>query len=475
VSEPAERDRQHLENSRPFVWDRTCDAPGWSAALDHLLALLEASESRQKARRGADRDRLQSTLEAMLLGLYGAYRVDPERWLAYSRNNNDYGVRQRYVHPDASVTAVTASADFLARAGLADYKAGSYDRTPNPFGGAGGKGYRSRLRARPALIALLEGTFGLTPESLGYAEWSELVRLKAAPEVPRGPKKLIGYPDTAETRAMRKQLRDLNAFINTFRIDLEPGEGPEEEAHDEVDRDDRSDARDRTAIRLYRVFNNRRWDHGGRFYGCWWQSLAKRDRRRLLIDGEETVELDFAALHPRLCYHLQGQPLPASADPYTLPGLGGDEQRTVVKRAFNQLLNVAAGQNPRAPEGALAVLPRRLSYKALLAQIEAEHAPIRDWFRSGRGVELQRIDSDMASSILGYLRHRGVCCLPVHDSFIVPSSAEFLLGQTMGLAYQGALSNRAPVPAYPVISGWSSSEMEHKVTSSLQVPLLQIG
>ncbi|QDM41441.1 hypothetical protein [Altererythrobacter sp. TH136] len=410
----------------------------------------------------------------MLLGLYGAFRVDPERWLAYSRSNNDYGASHRYVHPDASATAVITAADFLVRAGFADHKLGSYDRSPNAFGGAGGKGYRSRLRARPSLVEALEVTFGITPESIGYSQWSELVRLKAAPEGPRGHKRLVPYGDTIETRRMREQLRDFNAFLTTFRIDLEVMEESTGEIDDEVDREDRPDARDRSATRLYRVFNNRRWDHGGRFYGGWWQALPKRDRARLLIDGEETVELDFKSLHPRLCYHLEGMPLGPEADPYVLPGLEGEAYRPVVKTAFNQLLNAGPGVQPKAPKGALARLPRRYTYKALLQLIETEHQPISGWFRSGRGVELQAIDSEMASAILGYLRGRGICCLPVHDSFIVPRSAEFVLGQTMNLAYHGTLGRFGSARAYPIISGWSSPEQERRVASSLNVPLLPI-
>ena len=78
---PDQRDRSHLENSRPFPWDRTSSAPGWPSAVDDFLALLEASEPRRRARRSVDRERLRETLGAMLLGLYGAYKADPEQWL----------------------------------------------------------------------------------------------------------------------------------------------------------------------------------------------------------------------------------------------------------------------------------------------------------------------------------------------------------------------------------------------------------
>ena len=84
-----------------------------------------------------------------------------------------------------------------------------------------------------------------------------------------------------------------------------------------------------------------------------------------------------------------------------------------------------------------------------------------------RGVELQRIDSDIASSVLVYLRHRGICCLPVHDSFVVPASAEFTLGQTMALAYQAKLTDHTDVRAYPAIKGWSSPDVEGRVFDTL--------
>lgn len=462
-------DRSHLENSRPLPWDRISSAPGWPNAVDHYLALLEGAERRRRARRSADRERLRETLGAMLLGLYGAYKADPEQWLGYSRDSNNYGSRNRYVHPRATARTATTVADFLIGRELVDHRQGSYRRSP--FGGRGGSGYMSRIRARPALIEMLEDRFGLTIDTLRYADWSELVRLKAAPPFPRGPKRLIGYDDDDITRRMRQQLRDLNAFLSGFRIDLEPGCEPEASDLDEVDLEDRVSSGDRT-IRLYRVFNNGRWDHGGRFYGGWWQGLAKQDRRRLLIDGEETVELDFKALHPRLCYHLEGHPLPPDVDPYVLPGEDGEPLRDAVKTAFNQLVNVTGDVRLRAPARVRAALPRRLSYKRLLERIEEAHAPIRGWLCRGRGVELQRIDSEIASTILDRLRHRGICCLPVHDSFIVPRSAEFELGQTMCLAYQGQLSRWSEARAWPVIAGWSSAEVEQKVMASLNVPIL---
>lgn len=461
---PDERDRSHLEHSLPFPWDRTCDAPGWEPAVDHFLSLLEASESRRRARRSADRGRLRATLGSMLLGLYAAWKADPERWLAYSRNNNDYGPAQPYVPPHATSVAVTTSADFLATGGFIEHRRGSYYR---PAGATKGWGYRSRVRALPRLVEALESLSGLSPEHLGIADWTPLVRLKAPPDYPGGPKRLVPFKDTDQIARMREQIRELNTFLSGFQIDLEPGSGSAWDGQpDHGSELDEIASLNRSAICLYRVFNNERFDHGGRFYGGWWQQVPKRERRRLLIDGEETVELDYKSLHPRLCYHLEGAPLAPDADPYRLPGLDVPGIRDLVKIGFNQLLNVAPGVNP-APPPAAQRLPAGITWEHLLERIAEAHAALRHWFRSGRGVELQRIDSDMAAMILDHLRYRGICCLPVHDSFIVPRSAEAALGKSMALAYRGALSSRAPLTAYPVIAGWSSPEVERKVMASL--------
>lgn len=442
-----QRDRSHLENSWPLPWDAISTAPAWPALLEALLADLEAQETRRRRRRGADRQRLADTLQAFVLALFCAHKRDPECWLAYSRNSSDYGPKARYWLPGATLTATQSVVDYLTAAGLAEHRRGFYDRSRNPFG-TEGQGFRSRIRGTATLAARLEAA-GVTKDSLGLADWAEVIRLKAPPARRGGSKPLAPYGDTEATDRMRERLRSLNAFLASFDLRLE------------------GEAHPRPQPRLYRVFNNGRWDHGGRFYGGWWQAIPKADRKRILIDGEETVELDFRSLHPRLCYALQGQPLPAEIDPYAIEGMEGDERRELVKRAFNQLLNASPGTRPKPPEGAREKLPGGWSWQALLARIERAHSALARWFRASRGVELQFIDSQIAAGVMDYLRHRGVCCLPIHDSFIVPASAETVLGETMSLAYNGVLSGFTDTRSWPVISGWRSIEARNTVAARL--------
>jgi len=463
---PPQRDRTHLENSRPISWDRTCDAPGWTMALDVLLDLLESREERSRRRRDEDRRKLREVLGAAVLALYATYRADKDRWLAYSRRNDDYGAAlRRYLHPDVTARTATTVADFLGAEGLADHRPGSYSR--NGFGG--GRGFRSRIRARAQLVALLED-YGIVPASLGVAEWSELLRLKAPADRRGGPKRLLAYPDTDATRDMRTELRAYNEFLAQFRIDLKPLADVPSELADQADDDNPADIADRRSRRLYRVFNNGRWDHGGRFYGGWWQQIPSVHRRRLLIDGEEAVELDFAALHPRFCYHLEGMPLAPDIDPYRVEGVSGPDVRSAIKVAFNQLVNVDGPVRLKAPDGVPAMLPRGISYAKLIRQIEMQHAPISSWLRKGRGVELQYLDSQIASTVLDRMRVRNICCLPVHDSFIVPRSAERSLGHAMLMAHWATLKKRTGIGCWPIITGWTSDAIRERALAEVGEP-----
>ncbi len=460
------QDRRHLTDSRPIRWDREAATSRASAAIDALLDDLEAWEpKRARRRRAADRGRLRVILEAVTLELWLARRDTPTRWLAYSRGDLGYVGPDRYRHPEASKTTVTLVADFLTSTGLAEGRAGSYRREDHGFAQSG-KGYLSRLRGTDALLPWADGQ-GLADDDVALNDRFELIRLKGQAKTRRGRKPLLHYDDTPDTTAMRDRLRSWAAMMAGHEVTLgSDGTSGEKASGARLD-DPLSDAEEFQArgagsCRLYRIFNDGSWDRGGRFYGGWWQGLSKADRERLLIDGEETVELDFASLHPRLCYQLNGAPLAAGDDPYAVPGVP-EELRDVVKVAMMQLLNAQPGKaRVKAPPGATARLKGRMSYKALAAHLEARHSGISNWFRQGlRGLELQAIDAAIADVVMNYFTvamKRPV--LPVHDSFIVARRDERTLAETMALAYQGQLSRLVAAPAAPVIRGFSSDEEE---------------
>jgi hypothetical protein len=93
---------------------------------------------------------------------------------------------------------------------------------------------------------------------------------------------------------------------------------------------------------LHRVFNLKKLDLGGRFYGSDHQSLLKSERKQLLIDGEPTLEPDFKSLHPCMLYAWEGiQFDPINDDPYIVEGF----PRDMVKLAMLVLVNAKRPQD----------------------------------------------------------------------------------------------------------------------------------
>ncbi|WP_439533223.1 hypothetical protein [Polymorphobacter sp.] len=111
-----------------------------------------------------------------------------------------------------------------------------------------------------------------------------------------------------------------------------------------------------------------------------------------------------------------------------------------------------------------------MSWAQFLRRVEAHHRPIGGWFRTGRGMCLQHLDSAIASKVLDYLTFRGAPCLPVHDSFIVPRSQERQLGETMVRAYYAQSGKHGAAKVHPVITGWSSPAMEALIWDGVEGP-----
>jgi hypothetical protein len=469
-------DRSHLTDSRPIRWDLQAATPKADAAFDALLVDLEAWEpARERRRRKTDRTRLRTILEALTLELWLLQAEAPTHWLAYARGGAGYMGPGRYRHPLATQETVLTVADFLIATGLAENRLGSYRRVDHGFA-TSGRGYQSRLRGAAAL-SIWAARYELTTADLARSVHFELIRLKGAPASPGGRKPLVDYEDNSETRRMRAHLQAWMAMMERHQVTLrDPAEPLAEGGEDlmvplDINEDEeRPQAALEATCTLYRVFNEERWDRGGRFYGGWWMGLPKRDRGRLLIDGEETVELDFASLHPRLCHQLNGAPLDPKDDAYDLPGVSAD-LRDVVKVAFMQLLNAQPAQRSiRPPAGAIERLRGRHSYRSLVTALVTKHTRIAGWFYQGvRSLELQAIDAAIAEAVLDYFTNEARRpILPVHDSFIVRRRDQFKLAETMALAYRGQLSRREiSDPAPPIIRGWVDDDVEAQFNAFL--------
>lgn len=164
---------------------------------------------------------------------------------------------------------------------------------------------------------------------------------------------------------------------------------------------------------LTRIFSNGCYADGGRFYGSI-QGWRKNDRRTLRFNGEPVVEIDFRSIHPTMLYELQG--LHPLDDAYDIDGFERDD----VKQAFNILLNRRAIKGHTDAQS-LAMHLEITSERAtrLCEGLYARHAPIRQYFNTGFGLQLQRLDSDIMCSVMQFAVCQQIPIIPIHDSVIV--------------------------------------------------------
>jgi hypothetical protein len=191
---------------------------------------------------------------------------------------------------------------------------------------------------------------------------------------------------------------------------------------------------------LYRAFKGD-FLHGSRFYGHWVQNVPgdpKPDEGRdwagrpwLRIDGEHVAEPDFSALHPRLLYMIEGRPLRIDANGKCVPDddpyiINAPWSRKKIKQSLNTMLNA---RSKRDAIGAIAEhLHGEKAYLNASARADAQQVydaladrnrTIAGYFGTGVGLQLQRIDADMAEYIMLRLQRRhGIVVLPIHDSFL---------------------------------------------------------
>lgn len=199
---------------------------------------------------------------------------------------------------------------------------------------------------------------------------------------------------------------------------------------------------------------------GGRFYGNY-QNLPKVDRERILIDGEQTVELDFNSLHIAILYAESG--LSIVTDPYVIDRF----TRNSIKQVFLRLTNTS---NLSALEGQITLsgdpekkeqyirykmqldiykahkllgmkctkpfmpdwfnhfiegLPDHIKGRELIDSLKARHPAIAHRFgEADIGLKLQRTDSEIMAIAMNHLSQAEVPFLPIHDSIICKFSDE---------------------------------------------------
>lgn len=248
----------------------------------------------------------------------------------------------------------------------------------------------------------------------------------------KGPR--IKFEPTTETMKWVVNLEAINAFYRKQEVTLDMS--PEELAG-WVTKLNADPERKGASYRLpelletdiYRVFNNGEeanpsFGEGGRLFGGWWMSIPGNLREAITINGQQTVEFDYAECHPRMLYHKAD--LKAEGELYILPELEAYEvatgvaprtYRPLVKWLMQVLIN-GKGRPQTANKPDHVICPPDLTILEVVKFIEIKHQLIANTFKTGAGLELMRLESDIALEIITTAMTEGWTVLPVHDSFI---------------------------------------------------------
>jgi hypothetical protein len=327
-----------------------------------------------------------------------------------------------------------------------------------------GAPHESRLVALPPLHSLLAQLRGLEPDCRDFVEVrrrkvkkrqtfnaTDLEITKISRKIPHDPT----HPVAIETQ---RKLELINRVNNTSEV-------------------------------LYQRYDsiNRRWaewcscrplhlakfldgfDLGGRLYadGLSHQGLQKEERRTIQFDSRPSVELDFGGCGPRMLYHLSGLEFPG--DPYAVWPRMTDAKRYLAKLMLLLVVNAASGQGAvracierghlttirggykmgqsfiEAQSIQRAIRETGLSFQGVYDAVRKAHSPIARYFGSDVGVRLMLHDSRIAINVLYHFALKGVPCLGVHDSFIVPIQYADELREVMQRCYRKEMNGFSPV------------------------------
>lgn len=168
-------------------------------------------------------------------------------------------------------------------------------------------------------------------------------------------------------------------------------------------------------IHLVRLFKHD-WTTGGRLYGGFWIDMPRVERATLLINGEETCELDYKSLHPHILYAWSIRKL--EFDPYVVPGFE-HVSREVGKKVFNRLINGKTTALKFIKKDYQPYLKSREELDAFVAAMMDRLSPIKHRFASQAWRWLQKEDSELALKVIERCMNEGIPVYPIHDGFCV--------------------------------------------------------
>lgn len=267
-----------------------------------------------------------------------------------------------------------------------------------------GRNRQSRIRASARLRTRMDRR-GIRFEDFGrdaslMGDPTELRSVKV-----RGNSKSVEVPTGEPAETFRAQMLRINEWLAEAQVDCFPdSEGNERDVGDRW---------------MRRIFNNERFDQGGRLYGGFWQAMSAEDRvSDIRLAGESVVSLDFGQCGVRIAYGIAGAQ-PPEGDLYLVPRLA--RFREGVKVFLNAML-AQTERMKRRPAGSGKKFPRHFSIEDIESRIFEHHHAIRHLCYTGLGWTLQYMESQVLVHTMLELMKKSIPALPIHDCLLAPAS-----------------------------------------------------
>ena len=388
----------------PFLCAKTDNLKALIAEVQVQMSGYEFfHQTRKRARRPADQVTFERTVEAILCDLCAVENEPNNDSIHLPLSNKVLRTKSRYkgtalgkTLPDIlKVMSAPEMSFVVVEKGHSTFKIVD-DELNVAFAG----GQQTILRAGPKLLSRIE-RFEITRADMGHAPEEEVLVLRAPKRHSNSIAEYQEYEDDEATLALRQQMTDINAWLDTADITCSlPQVEPSQR-------------------RLRRIFNNSDFAHGGRLYGGFWQAMSSDERQEhILIEGDCCVELDYGQMSLMILYGLIGAK-PPEGDLYDLSEYGiPAECRKGIKKVMQAIIN--SPEIPRRlPKGSRKHFPSRINLRDILRAVEKKHPVIFPLMTSGIGMQLFRKESDILVEVLEALRSEGIVALPVHDAVIV--------------------------------------------------------
>ena len=406
-------------HSRPFdvhVWSEHKQVMELTEAI--FLSLSEANQTLIKGRaNNKGKTDLYKHLRHVIVDQYVSYKLDPTLCTGIARGFKHWAVNSRYnalnlSHRILDVIDVLVANDWLLYTGGKNHRDGS------------GRNRTARIKPSPKLEESFS-KLSVKLEDVSFHREEEVIIL-------RDGNKEVEYTDTPEIVRMRKEVEAYNAMLLRHTVEVASLN------HPYITRTVK-DKRGRTTKQTIwltpdRMFTRRTFSRGsfklnGRFNGGWWQRISEFSREDIIIDGEETIELDYSGLHPKILAYQAGHSI--DGDPYKIEKEVMPEQRDIIKGLLLKVINAKT-----IDSGIRAFQTDKHGYKKkdLLLLLEAyldQYPFMREYLGSDLGIELMYTDSQIAAQVINGFVKFDKPILPIHDSFIVKAYDVEYLGALM--------------------------------------------